>query len=247
MARIDDLKREARHVPDELHYAEPEAGNGGWVRMAYTDSPAVLYARFEMRGGGLHLTEVYMRSADCVSGPEASKRIERVTQFVAAMGAHERARFIDRMAVPGPQMSDLAQSFATTFSPRVPPADWVALQWLGQYPEYWAANPHGVTVNRPQRPTRGPERRPEPVRYQVDGRPTYDLRDGWTGEPGRRVYAEDFLERVAAAYRELVLVTHAPNKFIAEASGVPKSTADDWIRKARREGFLPPGQPGRAG
>lgn len=103
MARIDDLKREARHVPDELHYAEPEAGNGGWVRMAYTDSPAVLYARFEMRGGGLHLTEVYMRSADCVSGPEASKRIERVTQFVAAMGAHERARFIDRMAVPGPR------------------------------------------------------------------------------------------------------------------------------------------------
>lgn len=41
----------------------------------------------------------------------------------------------------------------------------------------------------------------------------------------------------------------APNKMLADTFGVPKSTAERWVRVARRRGFLPPavaiGQAGR--
>lgn len=57
-------------------------------------------------------------------------------------------------------------------------------------------------------------------------------------------------------FYELVALQHAglarngdrnPSATIALTSGVPLSTAQGWVTKARNRGLLPPGRPGRAG
>ncbi len=57
-------------------------------------------------------------------------------------------------------------------------------------------------------------------------------------------------------FYELVALQHAgharngdrnPSATIALTSGVPVSTAQGWVTKARSRGLLPPGRPGRAG
>jgi hypothetical protein len=56
-----------------------------------------------------------------------------------------------------------------------------------------------------------------------------------------------FYKRVADVYRELVGWTNRPAVELAEANGVPVTTAHRWVKEARRRGFLPPGQKGRRG
>lgn len=57
-----------------------------------------------------------------------------------------------------------------------------------------------------------------------------------------------FYIKVAAAYTWLFDEgSRRPAQDLAEANGVPATTAHRWIREARRRGFLPPGETGRAG
>jgi len=65
--------------------------------------------------------------------------------------------------------------------------------------------------------------------------------DGARGRPDR------FYRDVARAYRDLAQSSARPAADLAEASGVPTTTAHRWIKEARRRGFLPPGRPGKAG
>lgn len=58
---------------------------------------------------------------------------------------------------------------------------------------------------------------------------------------------EDFLSRLAAAYRELVLAKRAPAPAIAEQTGAPVGTVHRWIAESRKRGHLPPAVRGRAG
>ncbi|MGW4423999.1 hypothetical protein [Streptosporangium sp. NPDC004631] len=58
---------------------------------------------------------------------------------------------------------------------------------------------------------------------------------------------EDFYKRVAGVYRLATMETARPAVRISEASGVPVATVRRWVNEARRRGFLPKGQPGRAG
>ncbi|MGH3872064.1 MAG: hypothetical protein ACRDSR_11220 [Pseudonocardiaceae bacterium] len=58
---------------------------------------------------------------------------------------------------------------------------------------------------------------------------------------------DEFYVSVAAAYAEHAPRTRAPAKKIASEAGVPITTAHRWIREARRRGFLPPAQRGKAG
>jgi hypothetical protein len=57
---------------------------------------------------------------------------------------------------------------------------------------------------------------------------------------------DDFLRSVAAGYQEHTARTHKPNIALAEESGVPVGTVRRWVVEARRRGFLPPGERGRA-
>jgi hypothetical protein len=56
-----------------------------------------------------------------------------------------------------------------------------------------------------------------------------------------------FYKQVAAVYTRLAAQSHRPVVELAEANAVPWSTAQRWVKEARRRGFLPPGQKGRRG
>jgi hypothetical protein len=63
----------------------------------------------------------------------------------------------------------------------------------------------------------------------------------------RRRHPDVFYQQVAAVYRSLAQASSRPAAELAEANGVPASTAHRWIKEARHRGFLPPGRPGKAG
>jgi hypothetical protein len=74
------------------------------------------------------------------------------------------------------------------------------------------------------------------------GRPRAKLRVPSTNPKPPKFYKE-----VARAYLELAAESHRPVVELAEANTVPWSTAQRWVKEARRRGFLPPGQKGRRG
>jgi len=62
-----------------------------------------------------------------------------------------------------------------------------------------------------------------------------------------RGYPESFYDAVAGGYRALVASSSRPIADLAEANEVPLTTAQRWVREARRRGKLPPGRPGKSG
>jgi hypothetical protein len=60
-------------------------------------------------------------------------------------------------------------------------------------------------------------------------------------------YPDAFYESVANIYRSLVATSSSPVAALAEANNVPLSTAQRWVKEARRRALLPPGRPGKAG
>lgn len=60
-------------------------------------------------------------------------------------------------------------------------------------------------------------------------------------------YPDTFYDAVAAAYRMLVGTSSRPIGDLAEANDVPVTTAQRWVKEARRRGKLPPGRSGKAG
>jgi hypothetical protein len=62
-----------------------------------------------------------------------------------------------------------------------------------------------------------------------------------------RGYPDAFYEAIAGAYRRLAAISARPVGEIAEANDVPVTTAQRWVKEARRRGFLAPGHPGKAG
>ncbi|MBV9040308.1 MAG: hypothetical protein JOZ68_04865 [Acidimicrobiia bacterium] len=62
-----------------------------------------------------------------------------------------------------------------------------------------------------------------------------------------RGYPDEFYGAVAAIYHNLVGHSSRPIAELAEANEVPNTTAQRWVREARKRGKLPPGRPGKAG
>lgn len=60
-------------------------------------------------------------------------------------------------------------------------------------------------------------------------------------------YPDTFYDAVATAYRSLVANSSRPIGELAAANDVPVTTAQRWVREARRRGKLPPGRPGKSG
>jgi hypothetical protein len=67
----------------------------------------------------------------------------------------------------------------------------------------------------------------------------------------QRGYPDDHYAQVADAYRRAFRRGESghrkPVEIIAAEFGVPRTTAARWVGEARRRGFLPPAQPGKAG
>lgn len=62
-----------------------------------------------------------------------------------------------------------------------------------------------------------------------------------------RGYPDAFYAAVASAYRHLAQTSHRPVSELAGANDVPVTTAQRWVKEARRRRLLSPGQPGKAG
>jgi hypothetical protein len=86
-------------------------------------------------------------------------------------------------------------------------------------------------------PGRARERPPMPPRLSRGAEPS----------AGRRGHPDAFYRNVAVAYLDLAQASSRPAAELAEANGVPSTTAHRWIKEARRRGYLPPGRPGKAG
>lgn len=64
---------------------------------------------------------------------------------------------------------------------------------------------------------------------------------------GRADYGDDFYKKVAQRYTSAAWRVRAPAAALAEANGVPVTTARRWVKEARTRGFLPAGRAGKAG
>lgn len=60
-------------------------------------------------------------------------------------------------------------------------------------------------------------------------------------------YPDAFYAEVAKVYRHLVTASSRPVGDLAEANDVPVTTAQRWVKEARRRRLLAPGHPGKAG
>lgn len=93
-----------------------------------------------------------------------------------------------------------------------------------------AANAH-LHVSAPPVSTRRP-----PARIAVSRRTS-----------AGRGYPDSFYRAVASAYRHLATTSKRPVAELAAANDVPTSTAQRWVKEARRRNLLAPGRPGKAG
>ena len=62
-----------------------------------------------------------------------------------------------------------------------------------------------------------------------------------------RGYPDAFYDAVATAYGHLAATSPRPVADLAAANAVPLSTAQRWVKEARRRGRLAPGHPGKSG
>ena len=58
---------------------------------------------------------------------------------------------------------------------------------------------------------------------------------------------DGYYRRVAAAYRSAATQSSRPAMVLAAEAGVPVTSVHRWVREARRRGFLPPAEKGKAG
>jgi hypothetical protein len=62
-----------------------------------------------------------------------------------------------------------------------------------------------------------------------------------------RGYPDAFYDAVASTYRHLAATSPRPVGMLAAANDVPLTTAQRWVKEARRRRLLAPGRPGKAG
>lgn len=71
--------------------------------------------------------------------------------------------------------------------------------------------------------------------------PRYQL-----SRPATRRLSDDFYVSVAKAYTDAVAFGLNPRKTLAEDADTPADTVARWIMKARKKGYLSPGEAGKA-
>jgi hypothetical protein len=229
----------ADHAPSVLQlHTEPalltivqlEYGYGGWVRATDMDGlpeDLMVYARLltDDELGRVVVRELYVERS---SGERVrAEHMRRLPLDVIEMIANEDDSVADSAQHPGVPLGVLASHFATAWGK---PGHWAA-------DAYWS-QVKGSGVSPVKRARHGaPEPAPEvgPLTTPPDGR-----------------YSDEWFTHVAASYRQAVAAWRsrrgpAPAIALAEQAGVTKDTARAWVYRARKAGFLKPGEQGRAG
>lgn len=205
----------------ERHRSQISYGNGGWVRYRSSRSALAAYVRYIDRDGRLEPAELYLEQVDAGVLDSNSLREIPLGEINAWVNA-EPALVRDRLGIAAPDLRRAARHYSTT--------TWghpdKVLHWVAAM--YWAQIP-GSGI--PQAPL--PKVKPfAPVEVEpVD--PALNV-------PPARPYGDDFYAQVADVYRALSLIERSPAGAIADANGVPITTAHRWVKVARQRGLLEP-------
>lgn len=202
-------------------------GNAGWTR--FIDMPGLpddtrLYVRFRQVDSRLRLTEIYLEGAGVSLSTEAIRSLPMARIEAEANTEDSFRKVVDRIRLPGPDLSTLASYFDTTFGSQADERDWVVLSMRSQFP--------GSGLPQPGHAPRAGFAEGAQVRTVRLGPPSSD---GLT---------DDFFRQVAASYERAVQEGKAPAPTLAEEAGVPVRTVHRWVYLARKAGIMPRGTQG---
>jgi len=198
------------------------AGLGGWVRWAHSDG-RIAFVRLADLDGRLRPVELYLKADDGLNAQSLRRiplgRIEAWVNGDATLATYVRGL----LGAVSPDIAMAVSNYATTYG----------RTRLGQLVEPTltlqadAFEPPVLDYNAPDLL--------ELARLDVPG--------GITNAPK----GTQFYQQVAYAYRQVLPMTSAPAKAIADANGIPITTVHRWIRQCRAEGHLGRATRGKAG
>lgn len=202
-------------------------GNGGWCRWESSQLRVPVFVRMS-DDGRLGVADLFIPGVEGLLDGDLLRQVPlgRVEAWARGEGEAIRAR----MGSPSPDLRCLVGYFATSFGTGAPD-HWVKRSFLAQLPE--PTEPRAPALPLTSALEAG-EEPPGPADAVLD-------------VPEQRPYGDDFYRQVAAAYLRLAGRTRSPAGLLADANKVPASTSHRWVKVARSRGFLPPGQPGKAG
>lgn len=194
-------------------------GYGGWVSVEDVGVPGPLYVRLAPDDSGRwRVRELYVEGEAALT-EEVLRRLP--LHLIETFAQEDTAVLSSRAGIPGPDLGLLASHYGTSWGSQA--NHWVAESWRAQYPD--------SGVERPARPRRrrratSPRREPLTAPTRLD---------------------DDFLRRVADAYRDVAADGRWPAVVLADEAGVSRSTVRRWVLEARKRGHLPPGSQGKVG
>lgn len=201
-------------------------GNGGWLRVDAADMPGAMYLRYRIEKDRAVLAEFYLDAhageipSDLFAKREPEEALDLKGMYLLVNEPENFEWLSQSVREPGPDLSRLASYYGTTFGSA---RHWVAESMRAQIQGSDATQPE-VQVLEATEP-----RQPDPVRAPKNG------------------LDDEFLRGVAASYVWNVRNRIAPAPAISKSSGNSVKTAQSWIAKARKRGFLPRTTQGRRG
>lgn len=194
-------------------------GNAGWVRWETDDLPNGVLVRFDSVDGRLDPAEIYLHNDRLDARTLREIPLGEITRWVNAPDVCQHV--LARMELPGPDLSTLASFYATSFGSRAP--------------DHWVRRSFEAQVRDSGEPIAPPARRYGLAVERRSATSLHRLR-----VPTSRPYPDEFYARIATAHSE-----GATRNDIAQATGVPPTTVDRWVKEARRRGLLAPSRRGR--
>lgn len=218
-------------------------GPQGWVRFGDADGLADLYLRFVKSPTGRWMVrEVYLDSEASIT--QQSLRGIPLAQCEA--WANEEGEMLEErwplLDPVGDNMSILASHLGTQFQARVwSRSDRRHTNWVVD--AYFANATHayreqvGMSEVRPvaKRQLKAPDREGADRNYRL------------TEAPDTFPISDEYLLKVARAYKAALQRKDRPNKTIAEDVRVDVRTVERWVSRARAKGYLGPARKGVAG
>lgn len=194
-------------------------GYGGWVSVEDVGVPGPLYVRLARDDAKRwRVHELYIEGG----APITAEMLRRLPLHLIETFAQEDSEHLAiRAKVAGPDLGLLASHYATSWGPKA--RHWVAESWRAQFEDSDVERPPRP---RPRRRAAAPKREPLTAPARID---------------------DDFLRRVADAYRDVAAAGGWPAPVLSKEASVSPSTVRRWVLEARKRGHLPPGSQGKVG
>lgn len=218
-------------------------GSGGWVRYTTSRVPvAAVYIRYEDIDGQLRPVDLFVQALDRSTLSTDVLRDIALGRIDAWVNDKRNAAMIrGALDEPSSDLRRAAQAFTTRYGEHAD-GSLVRDNWVCDM--YWAQVPDSGV---PQAPLHGIPRPQEKPDEEVQAERAAALELAALEVPESKPYGDDFYAAVAAAYNALLRWTHKPAAEIADSTGVEVHNVHNWIREARKRGYLGAGRRGKVG